>query len=217
MTKDRDNRNEILADDLDDRGPSHVAMRRRIVREVVRVEEEAAEEAAAEEALEEIIKKRPTYTPAPQFSEEEPFVEEIEESVEEDESEEDEDDVNESEEDEDDVNESESAEDKPKTAKRLIDHIITGSLLTEGTVPYYRYFIAIAVMCFLSIVLTFLSLNASNEYRRKERTLTTLHERSVVKDEQRYELSSKSAVTNRLKEHNIELIDLAKSSRLIEK
>lgn len=202
MTKDRDNRNEILADDLDDRGPSHVAMRRRIVREVVRVEEEAAEEAAAEEALEEIIKKRPTYTPAPQFSEEEPFVEEIEESVEED---------------EDDVNESESAEDKPKTAKRLIDHIITGSLLTEGTVPYYRYFIAIAVMCFLSIVLTFLSLNASNEYRRKERTLTTLHERSVVKDEQRYELSSKSAVTNRLKEHNIELIDLAKSSRLIEK
>lgn len=207
MTKDRDNRNEILADDLDDRGPSHVAMRRRIVREVVRVEEEAAEEAAAEEALDEIIKKRPTYTPAPQFSEEEPFVEEIEESVEEDESEE----------GEDDVNESESAEDKPKTAKRLIDHIITGSLLTEGTVPYYRYFIAIAVMCFLSIVLTFLSLNASNEYRRKERTLTTLHERSVVKDEQRYELSSKSAVTNRLKEHNIELIDLAKSSRLIEK
>ena len=44
MTKDRDNRNEILADDLDDRGPSHVAMRRLIVREVVRVEEEAAEE-----------------------------------------------------------------------------------------------------------------------------------------------------------------------------
>lgn len=207
MTKDRDNRNEILADDLDDRGPSHVAMRRRIVREVVRVEEEAAEEAAAEEALDEIIKKRPTYTPAPQSALEEPFVEEIEESAEEDESEE----------DEDDVNESESAEDKPKTAKRLIDHIITGSLLTEGTVPYYRYFIAIAVMCFLSIVLTFLSLNASNEYRRKERTLTTLHERSVVKDEQRYELSSKSAVTNRLKEHNIELIDLAKSSRLIEK
>lgn len=197
MTKDRDNRNEILADDLDDRGPSHVAMRRRIVREVVRVEEEAAEE-----ALEQIIKKRPTYTQAPQFALENPFVEEIEESAEEN---------------EDDVNESESAEDKPKTAKRLIDHIITGSLLTEGTVPYYRYFIAIAVMCFLSIVLTFLSLNASNEYRRKERTLTTLHERSVVKDEQRYELSSKSAVTNRLKEHNIELIDLAKSSRLIEK
>ena len=206
MTKDRDNRNEILADDLDDRGPSHVAMRRRIVREVVRVEEEATEE-ATEEALKEVIKKRHTYTSAPQFAVEEPFVEEIEDSAEEDESEE----------DEDDVNESESAEDKPKSAKRLIDHIITGSLLTEGTVPYYRYFIAIAVMCFLSIVLTFLSLNASNEYRRKERTLTTLHERSVVKDEQRYELSSKSAVTNRLKEHNIELIDLAKSSRLIEK
>ena len=99
----------------------------------------------------------------------------------------------------------------------MIDHIITGSLLTDGTVPYYRYFIAIAVMCFLSIVLTFLSLNASNEYRRKERMVTTLHERSVVKDEQRYGLSSKSAIKERLLEHNIELVDLSKDSRLIEK
>ena len=108
-------------------------------------------------------------------------------------------------------------DEETKRPKRLIDHIITGSLLTDGTVPYYRYFIAIAVMCFLSIVLTFLSLNASNEYRRKEHMVTTLHERSVVKDEQRYGLSSKSAIQERLLEHNIELVDLSKNSRLIEK
>lgn len=104
-----------------------------------------------------------------------------------------------------------------KRNKSIVQHIITGSLLTDGAVPYHRYFIAIAVMCFISIFLTFLSLNTSNEYRRKERTLTTLHERSVIKEEQRYGLSSKSAVTSRLKEYNIELIDLSKNSRLIEK
>lgn len=113
--------------------------------------------------------------------------------------------------------EAKSEEQAKRRPKSLIDHIITGSLLTDGTVPYYRYFIAIAVMCFLSIFLTFLSLNTSNEYRRKERLVTTLHERSVVKDEIRYGLSSKSAITERLKTYNIELVDLSRDSRLIEK
>jgi hypothetical protein len=113
--------------------------------------------------------------------------------------------------------EANSEEQTKRRPKSLVDHIITGSLLTDGTVPYYRYFIAIAVMCFLSIFLTFLSLNTSNEYRRKERLVTTLHERSVVKDEQRYGLSSKSSITERLKQYNIELVDLSRDSRLIEK
>jgi hypothetical protein len=108
-------------------------------------------------------------------------------------------------------------EEVAKRDKSLVQHIITGSLLTDGTVPYYRYFIAIAVMCFLSIFLTFLSLNAGNEYRRKERKVTTLYERSVLKEEQCYDLSSKSDITARLKQYNIELIDLSKDSRLIEK
>lgn len=108
-------------------------------------------------------------------------------------------------------------EEAAKRDKSLVQHIITGSLLTDGTVPYYRYFIAIAVMCFLSIFLTFLSLNAGNEYRRKERKVTTLYERSVLKEEQCYDLSSKSDITARLKQYNIELIDLSKDSRLIEK
>ena len=135
--------------------------------------------------------------------------------------------TNEEEIDDEDIKEEESeevetqeGEEKPQAKKRpksLVDHIITGSLLTDGTVPYYRYFIAIAVMCFLSIFLTFMSLNTSNEYRRKERLATTLHERSVVKDEQRYGLSSKSAITERLKSYNIELVDLSRDSRLIEK
>lgn len=95
--------------------------------------------------------------------------------------------------------------------------ITTGKILTEGSLPYHRYFIAIAVMCFFSIFLTFMSLNADREYRQRERYASILHERSVLKEELRYSLSSKSAVTSRLKRHNIELIELSKESRIIEK
>jgi hypothetical protein len=131
-----------------------------------------------------------------------------------------EDEMSESDED----NEEEETEDDAKREqkrtpkeKSLMQHIITGSLLTEGTMPYYCYFIAIAVMCFLSIFLTFLSLNTNHELRRKEKQTTLLHERSVIKDEVRYEVSSKSEITKRLKEQGIELVDLSKSSRLVEK
>lgn len=95
--------------------------------------------------------------------------------------------------------------------------ITTGKILTEGSLPYHRYFIAIAIMCFFSIFLTFMSLNADREYRQRERYASILHERAVLKEEQRYGLSSKSAVTNRLKQHGIELIDLSKDSRIIER
>lgn len=181
MNEDRYTRDEIIADDLDDKASARGAsnIRRRIDREVVRINEDERFSTPSQE----------------QHEEDEAYDEDlyIEEETE------------------------ESEEAEAKRPKRLIDHIITGSLLTESTVPYYRYFIAIAVMCFLSIVLTFISLNTSNEHRRKERKVTTLHERSVVKDEQRYGLSSRSAVTERLKEYNIELVDLSKNSRLIEK
>lgn len=185
MNEDRYTRNEIIADDLDDRASRSTSdIRRRINREVVRVEEERPEESIIEEEDDYFEDSDVEYDEGALTEEE------IDQEIEEEET---------------------------KRPKRLIDHIITGSLLTDGTVPYYRYFIAIAVMCFLSIVLTFLSLNASNEYRRKEHMVTTLHERSVVKDEQRYGLSSKSAIQERLLEHNIELVDLSKNSRLIEK
>ena len=186
MNEDRYTRNEIIADDLDDRASRSTSdIRRRINREVVRVEEERPEESIDNEEDDYFEDSDMEYD-EDALTEEEEIDQEVE-------------------------------DEETKRPKRLIDHIITGSLLTDGTVPYYRYFIAIAVMCFLSIVLTFLSLNASNEYRRKEHMVTTLHERSVVKDEQRYGLSSKSAIQERLLEHNIELVDLSKNSRLIEK
>lgn len=109
------------------------------------------------------------------------------------------------------------AEPQPKPKEKPWMIFTTGAILTDGTLPYYRYFIAIAVMCFISIVLTFMSLNADREYRMREQYASVLHERSVLKEEERYSLSSRSAVLQRLKEHGVELIDLSKESRLIEK
>ncbi|MBO7190339.1 MAG: hypothetical protein J6V55_07115 [Alistipes sp.] len=111
--------------------------------------------------------------------------------------------------------EEEDNEEQESSAPWLV--ITTGKILTEGSLPYHRYFIAIAIMCFFSIFLTFMSLNADREYRQRERYASILHERSVLKEELRYSLSSKSAVTARLKKHNIELIELSKDSRIIEK
>lgn len=113
------------------------------------------------------------------------------------------------------LDEGEDESDNGKSMPWLI--ITTGKILTEGSLPYHHYFIAIAFMCFFSIFLTFMSLNADREYRQREKYASVLHERVVLREEQRYELSSKSAVTNRLKSHGIELIELSKNSRIIEK
>ena len=125
-------------------------------------------------------------------------------------------DAEESEEDEERPFVGEDEENGEKSAVSPWTMITTGRILPEGKPEYYKMFIAIAFMCFLSIFLTFMSLNASREYRQKEKYASVLHERSVLKEEERYSLSSKRAVTKRLKEHGIELIDLTKDSRLIE-
>ena len=207
MTKEQDRYtpNEIIADDLDDKRAkvSSNRMRRRIDREVVLVEEHEDLNAAENDEQEESLFDT--------HSSNEEFDNDDIESAEE------EDDDNELEEDDEEEGDDDDDVEEEKRNKSFIDHIITGSMLTGGAVPYYRYFIAIAVMCFLSIFLTFISLNAGNECRRKEHMVTTLHERSVVKEEQRYGLSSKQAITERLKSYDIELVDLSKSSRLIEK
>ena len=163
-------------------------LRRRIDREVVILPSEEAQEEATKELEESDIEQ---------------MVGDEEEEVECD--------------DEDIEGEEDEEQEKDNSEKSLFDFITEGLLLTHGAVPYYRYFIAIAIMCFLSICLTFISLNAGHEQRRKEKHITILHERSVVKEELRHKLSSKRAITERLHKHNIELVDLSKDSRLIEK
>lgn len=104
-----------------------------------------------------------------------------------------------------------------RRSKSIWQHITTGTFFTDGAASYYRYLIAIAAMYFLSIFLSFVQLNADREYRNLQNYATVLNERAVLKEEERYSLSSKSNVEDKLRSYGIELIDLSKHSRLIEK
>ena len=101
--------------------------------------------------------------------------------------------------------------------KSLWQHITTGTFLTDGAASYYRSLLIIAAMYFMSIFLNFVQLNSDREYRSLQNYATVLNERAVLKEEERFSLSSKSYVEERLKSYGIELIDLSKHSRLIEK
>lgn len=103
-----------------------------------------------------------------------------------------------------------------KPSRSIWKHIVTGGFITsDNASQYYRYLIAIAIMCFVSIFLTFMSLNADSEYRRKESELAVLRERSVLKSEERYRISSRDEVVRMLKESDgIEMVDQNNSQRM---
>ena len=149
--------------------------------------------------------------------------EEDEESEDEDEEIEDEDvddevdDESDEESDEEDEEESdEEEEEQARPSRSIWKHIVTGGFITsDNASQYYRYLIAIPIMCFVSIFLTFMSLNADSEYRRKESELAVLRERSVLKSEERYRISSRDEVVRMLREmDSIEMVDQDNSQRM---
>lgn len=112
----------------------------------------------------------------------------------------------------------EAEEREKRSQNSIVKNIATGNFLTsEGAQQYYPYLIVIAVMCFFSIFLTFMSLNADRECSILEERASVLRERSVLTEEERYGISSKHEVKRMLEERGIELIDLKNNSRLIEK
>lgn len=98
----------------------------------------------------------------------------------------------------------------------IIVNIFTGGFLSSDSAGiYYRMLIAIAVMCFLCIFLTFMSLNAEREYNQMEKRVSVLRERVIVFEEQRYDISSRQQVDKLLERHNIRLKDLDEQSKVI--
>ena len=122
----------------------------------------------------------------------------------------------EEEEDGDEEQEDDKVDEGAKPSRSIWKHIVTGGFITsDNASQYYRYLIAIAIMCFVSIFLTFMSLNADSEYRRKESELAVLRERSVLKSEERYRISSRDEVVRMLKESDgIEMVDQNNSQRM---
>lgn len=140
---------------------------------------------------------------------------EEDESEDEDEEIEDED-VDDEVDDESDEESDEEDEEQARPSRSIWKHIVTGGFITsDNASQYYRYLIAIAIMCFVSIFLTFMSLNADSEYRRKESELAVLRERSVLKSEERYRISSRDEVVRMLRERDsIEMVDQDNSQRM---
>ena len=189
MSTTRDRRRDIDEEDEN--------RRRRISREIVRVESEIDNEEEEEEEDEEDEEdeearpaKRPLSTKRAKADDED----------------EDEDEDEEEDDDDEDENRSHS----------LWQHIITGGFIAgDNASQYYRYLIAIALMCFVSIFLTFMSLNADDEYRSKEKHVALLRERSVLKSEERYRVASRDEVVKRLdREYGIKMVEQESSQRM---
>lgn len=105
---------------------------------------------------------------------------------------------------------------KQRKSSSIIFNIFTGGFLSSDSAAiYYRMLIAIAVMCFACIFLTFMSLNADREYSQLEKRASVLRERAIVFEEQRYNISSREEVDKLLERHNIVLEDLDERSRVI--
>lgn len=112
----------------------------------------------------------------------------------------------------------EATHSEPRKRKSLWGLITTGSFLTSNSArQYYRYLAAIAIMCFVSIFLKFMALNADIESRRLEKEATILRERAILFKEQRHNVSTKSEIERNLSESGIELINLSGKSRIIER
>ncbi len=198
MSTTRDRRRDIDEEDEN--------RRRRISREIVRVESEIdnEEEEEVDEEDEEDEEARPAKRPlSTKRTDDE---DEDDEESEEDDEESEEEDEDDDEEDEEDENRSHS----------IWQHIITGGFIAgDNASQYYRYLIVIALMCFVSIFLTFMSLNADDEYRSKEKHVALLRERSVLKSEERYRVASRDEVVKRLdREYGIKMVEQESSQRM---
>lgn len=107
---------------------------------------------------------------------------------------------------------------RERRRRSLLWQLFSGSFLVgSGAAQYYNYLIAIAVMCFISIFVTFMSLNVDMECRNLEEQTRVLRERSVLMQEQRFRRGSYNEIMRMLEDRGIHLIDLSDDSRLIER
>ena len=95
--------------------------------------------------------------------------------------------------------------------------LFSGSILVrEGVSKYYSYMLTIAGMFFLSIVVMFWSLHLDRRYSQLEREVQMLRERSVRLQQQRFRVTTHSAVVEQLRQRGIELYDPTVPGEIIE-
>lgn len=100
---------------------------------------------------------------------------------------------------------------------RLFWQIFSGNILVNRSVAEnYRYFVAIAGMCFVSIVVMFASLAADMKYSRMEREVQLLRERSIRLQEQLYRRTTHAAISEELQRRGISLQDPRRPKAVVE-
>lgn len=106
---------------------------------------------------------------------------------------------------------------KQKKRSRLFWQLFSGNILINKSVAdNYHYFAAIAVMCFVSIAVMFMTLYADLRYSQLERELQLVRERSIRLQEQLYNSTTHSAIKEQLKERGIPLKDPDKAKEIVE-
>jgi hypothetical protein len=121
------------------------------------------------------------------------------------------------------LEEQERAEEQAKEQRERKRHsglswqIFSGTILTSrGLSSVYRYFGAIAVMCFVSIVVMFAVLYADLEYSRMENDVQLLRERSIRLQEQLHRRTTHQAISDSLAARGIDLQDPRKTKAVLE-
>lgn len=100
---------------------------------------------------------------------------------------------------------------------RLLWLIFSGNILVNRSVTEnYRYFAAIAAMCFVSIVVMFTALHADLKYSRMEREVQLLRERSIRLQEQLHRRTTHAAISEELQRRGIDLRDPRKPKAVVE-
>ena len=95
--------------------------------------------------------------------------------------------------------------------------IFSGTILTSrGIADNYRYFAAIAVMCFISIVVMFAALYADLRYSRAEQDVQLLRERSIRLQEQLHRRTTHQAIRDSLAARGIDLRDPRQKTSVLE-
>ena len=114
----------------------------------------------------------------------------------------------------------EAEEEERKERKRRSGwrwQIFSGTILTSrGMADNYRYFAAIAVMCFISIVVMFAALYADLRYSRAEQDVQLLRERSIRLQEQLHRRTTHQAIRDSLAARGIDLKDPRKKRAVVE-
>ena len=102
----------------------------------------------------------------------------------------------------------EAEERERKRASSTFRQLISGTiLLRKEASEAYPYLLCIAGMFFLSIVVMFWSLHLDRRYSRLEREVQMLRERSVRLQQQRYRVTTHSAVAEELRARGLEPYD----------